>query len=261
MIHIATAHDRRDRWIEIQHRYLARHTHEPCRVYASLDGIDARYHSRFHQVVDLSGAATGGRLRQGEKLTLLAEEIARQAEPDDLLVFMHGDCFPIADWVTPVRRMLAGSPLAAVRRDENMEPIPHECFCATTPGFWTGIGGKWVLGPTWDARGRIVTDTGASLWEILARRGIEWRPILRTNARDPHPLWFAIYGGIVYHHGAGFREPMSRIDASTYHHLPVPLRNIAGVRRRVANTLLSRRMFRRIIKDERFYEPLVSGDA
>jgi len=37
--------------------------------------------------------------------------------------------------------------------------------------------------------------------------------LLRTNGSKLHPLFFAIYGDIVYHHGAGFRgNALSRAD-------------------------------------------------
>jgi hypothetical protein len=261
VVHIGTNHYQDARWIDVQLRYLRRHTREPYRVYASLEGIDPRHFSRFHYVADHSGPTGPRGLAIDEKLNLLAGEIARQAEPEDLLVFMHGDTFPIRDWVGTVRGMLAERPLAAVRRDENHEPIPHWSFCATTAGFWSEIGGDWSRGPTWDFNGERITDTGAALLEILERRGIAWHPILRTNATNPHPVWFGVYGNLVYHHGAGFRTPMSRLDASTYWHLPVPLRNFAGVRRRIANTLLSRRMFRRVLEDERFYVTLTGDDS
>ena len=255
MIHIGTLHYRDDRWIDIQLRYLERHTNKPYRVYASLDGIDARYRSRFHYAADhtefVADHSTGTRI--DKKLNALATEMTRQAATDDPLVIMHGDAFPISDWVGALRRMLAESPLAAIRRDENLEPIPHWCFCATTAGFWAEIDGDWSRGPTWEFNGDHITDTGATLWEILESRGIAWHPILRTNKVNLHPVWFGIYGDIIYHHGAGFRTPMSRFDATGYDHLPIPLRNFAGVRKRIANTVLSRRMFRRIVEDERFY--------
>jgi hypothetical protein len=263
VIHIGTLHYRDDRWIEIQLRYLERHTEEPYRVYASLDGIDHRHHSRFDQVLDHSDlatdASTGFRIER--KLNLLTAEMVRWAEPDELLVIMHGDTFPITDWVDPVRRMVAERGLAAIRRDENMEPIPHWSFCATTPAFWTEIGGDWSRGPVWEWIGHPNSDTGSKLWETLEQRGIDWQPILRTNKVNLHPVWFGIYGDILYHHGAGFRVPMSRFDASEYWHLPVPLRNFAGVRKRISNTLLARRMFRQIKADEDFYLPLIGEKA
>jgi hypothetical protein len=255
MIHIATAHTNDHRWVDIQLRYLARHTHEPYRVHAALYGIDPRYRSRFHDAVDET--ATGhGALKTGPTLNLLAERIARSADPADLIVFTHGDSFPIADWVPEARRMLSERSLAAVHRTENLEPIPHESFCVTTVGFWSEIGGEWSRGPRWESDGRMVTDTGAALWQKLERLGIPWEPVLRTNGHNLHPLWFAVYGEVFYHHGAGFRAPMSRRDAAAFSRLPVPLRNLAGVRRRIANSVLSRRIYRRVARDERFYMEL-----
>jgi hypothetical protein len=260
VIHIVTAHDRQDRWVAVQRRYLREHTDRPHRLYASMQGIDPGAREGIHYVLDDDGAATGRGRSIGETLTVLGEEASRQAEdPDDLLVFMHGDVFPIADWLGPVGRMLAERPLAAIRRDENLEPIPHESFCATTVGFWAEIGGRWESGIFTDLGGRRVRETGGTLWSTLDDRGIEWHPILRTNATDLHPLWFGVYGGFLYHHGAGFRAPMSRRDAAAYAHLPVPIRNLAGVRKRLANTRLSRRMYRRILDDQLFYLTLTDG--
>jgi hypothetical protein len=261
VIHIGTVHYRDDRWIEPQLRHLERHTTAPHRVYASLDRIDRRYYGRYDFASDHSDLPTATRpeVLIDEKLQLLAREMTHQAGPEDLLVFMHGDTFPITDWVGPVRKMVAESSLAAICRPENMEPIPHWSFCATTAGFWDEIGGDWSRGPKWDHMGRQVTDTGATLWKILESREIAWHRILRTNRVNLHPVWFGIYGDIVYHHGAGFRTPMSRPDAIGYLHLPIPLRNFAGVRKRIANTLLARRMFRRARDDERFYLVLTDG--
>ena len=39
-----------------------------------------------------------------------------------------------------------------------------------------------------------------------------WVQLLRSNGSDLHPVFFAVYGEIVYHHGAGFRESVSRSD-------------------------------------------------
>jgi hypothetical protein len=264
VIHIGTLHYRDDRWIDPQLRNLKRHTHEPYRTYASLDAIDGRHYARFDYAADHGQVAPD--IKEGwrpePKLKLLTAEMTREAKPDDLLVFMHGDTLPIADWVGPVRAMVAESQLAAVRRDENLEPIPHWSFCATTAGFWTEIGGDWSRGATWEQPdGHHDTDTGAKLWKTLQRQGIAWHPILRTNKVNLHPIWFGIYGDIVYHHGSGFRTPISRLDATGYSHLPIPLRNFAGVRRRISNTIRAQRMYKRIRDDEHFYLALTGGDS
>ena len=131
------------------------------------------------------------------------------AAPDDLLLFIDGDAFPIA---TVDAGLLDGAPLTAVRRDEHLQDRqPHPCFCLTTVGFWPSVGGDWEQGHTWTiADGNQVTDVGGNLLGILEGAGIEWRPLLRSNRVDLDPLLFGIYGDVVYHHGAGFRVPKSR---------------------------------------------------
>jgi hypothetical protein len=108
-------------------------------------------------------------------------------------------------------------PLAAVRRDENLGDCqPHPCFCLTTVGFWHDIAGDWQEGGTWtNSIGEITTDVGGNLLHQLADGGIDWLPLLRTNTSNPNPVWFGIYDHRVYHHGAGFRDRISRLG----HHL------------------------------------------
>jgi hypothetical protein len=210
MIRIATVHARTDRWIDVQLRYLERNLHQPHRVYACLIDIDEAYGSRFHFAL-----MREGRARHPEQLDHLVERIAEEAADEDPLVFLDGDAFPIADLGLPIAQMLDGHPLAAVRRDENsMDPQPHPSFCVTTVGFWRQIDGDWRAGeePWRNADGAWVADQGGKLLRTLEERKIEWKPILRTNARDLHPVFFGVYGDLIYHHGAGFRFPMCRID-------------------------------------------------
>lgn len=200
MFHVITVHWLDDKWIEPQLRYLARNLTEDFRVYAALNGIDPAWGSRFAWADDMQGS-------HPEKLNALAEIARADAQPDDLFLFLDGDAFPIA----PVTRdVLGGTQLAAVRRDENLgEQQPHPCFCVTPVGFWFDIGGDWQQGYTWTAsNGEQLTDGGGNLLGILTERGIPWRPLLRTNRWDLDPLWFAIYGDVCYHHGAGFRPPV-----------------------------------------------------
>ncbi len=60
--------------------------------------------------------------------------------------------------------------------------------------------------------GRVHDDVGSRLMLELEERGIDWQPMLRTNTKEVHPVWFAVYGHRIYHHGAGFRPPISRVD-------------------------------------------------
>ncbi len=203
MIRVVTVHWQDERWIEPQLRFLDRFAGKH-RVYAAINGIDRAWGAKFHFSADLEGS-------HPEKLNALAEIARDDGRPDDLLLFLDGDAFPIAPLDVDC---LGGMPLAAVRRDENLgDRQPHPCFCLTTVGFWFGIGGDWRRGHTWKTdTGDEVTDVGGNLLGILEAGGIEWRPLLRSNRMDLDPLWFGIYGDLAYHHGAGFRPPLARRD-------------------------------------------------
>jgi hypothetical protein len=207
VLHIATVHFGSSRWIPIQVRELRRHLQAPYTTWASLEGISSSYGQHFDRVVEQRGP-------HADKLNHLAIEIAGEAEDDDILIFLDGDAFPVADPMPLIESGLRETPLTAVRRAENGgDPQPHPCFCATRVGTWTGLPGDWTKGYVWkDAKGEPKTDVGANLMRRLELTGTPWAPIPRSNHRNPHPLFFGVYGGAIYHHGAGFRSPVSRAD-------------------------------------------------
>ena len=201
MIHIATVHWRSDRWIDIQRRYLERNVNQPYRTYAWL-GEELR--DRMDEFFYATDVAVD---KHEVKLTLLGDLVAHAAADDEMIIFIDGDAFPIAPIVPFLRGKLEDYPLVAVRRDENNgDPQPHPCFCATTASFWRRLGGDWRRGHTWtNPQGKEVTDVGGNLLGLLQRAGIDWYPMLRTNKVNPHPLQFGVYHDLVYHHGGGFR--------------------------------------------------------
>jgi hypothetical protein len=230
-MHVLTVHWQSPEWIEPQLRHLRRFVPEAT-VWASLDGIDHTWDARVDHALRLEA-------NHAEKLNELARRASAEADADDVLVFLDGDAFPIA----PIRPdvLLAGVALAAVRRDENLgDPQPHPCFCCVRVGTWEEIGGDWREGPSWiNAAGQEVTDVGARVGEALRTAGQPWRALRRSNRRDLDPLFFAVYGGLVYHHGAGFRpEPtrlhLHRVQARRRSRRALVSRVPAGPARRVA---------------------------
>lgn len=207
MIHVVTVHWQDDRWIAPQLRFLERFLPAEHRTYAALNGIDPAAGRQFSFAADLEG-------KHPEKLNRLAEIAREHADPEDLLLFVDGDAFPIAA-VGP--DILGGNRLAAIRRDENAgDRQPHPSFCLTTVGFWFEIGGDWRRGHKWTATtGEHVTDVGGNLLGILTETDTPWTPLLRSNRVNLDPIFFGVYGDVAYHHGAGFRAPQVRRE-----HLP-----------------------------------------
>jgi hypothetical protein len=206
MIYIATVHWVDPKWIVPQRRALDAELKAPYQVFANLEGIDARYDEYF----DWTNRSGGP---HPQKLNELAGAISEVADPEDLIVFLDGDAFPVRNLDTWFTMLLANAPLAAVRRDENAGDIqPHPCFCVTTVGFWNEIEGDWRNGSWLTAEGTTANDVGGTLLAILESRSIEWRPILRSNVVNLHSVFYGLYEQHVYHHGSGFRPPIARAD-------------------------------------------------
>jgi len=209
MIHIATVHWRTDRWIDVQYSYLKKHLRSPYRIYAWFNDVTPTRSDSFY-------FACFEAIREHEtKLNILADVICASAgSNDDIIIFLDGDAFPIADLDPYLSAKLPSHKLVAVQRLENNGDIqPHPCFCATTVGFWKEIKGNWNRGHKWqDRQGQWITDVGGNLLKQLESRHVEWYPMLRSNRRGPHPVLFGLYDSIVYHHGAGFRGSVTRWD-------------------------------------------------
>jgi hypothetical protein len=217
MLHIATTHLRSPRWIEIQSRHLREHISVPYRSWGSLQLIDSSYASYFDRIVEQKGPQAG-------KLNHLALEISEEASETDLLMFLAGDAFPIADPMPMIGEALARAPLLAARRLANASaPQPHPCFCVTTVGAWRSLAGDWSDGYAWrDERDELLTDFGANLLRRLELTRTPWVELLRSNSRRLDPVSFALYGGVLYHHGAGADAPGRADRAQAPRPLPVP---------------------------------------
>lgn len=224
MLYIASVHYMSPRWIEIQTRYLREHISVDYQIWTSLEGIDSSYGRYFDRVLEQRGL-------HASKLNHLALEISHEASDRDLLMFLDGDAFPIADPMPLIRSGLTEAPLLAVRRAENFDqPQPHPCFCVTTVGTWHAIHGDWCAGYPWPGRhGRLTSDVGANLLRALELSGTPWVQVLRSNRHGFDPLYYGVYGEIIYHHGAGFR-PGGLSPAHRTGPRPLPLSNVQGVR-------------------------------
>jgi hypothetical protein len=257
VLHIATAHSGSPRWIEIQARHLREHVPVPFQTWGSLALIDRSHGRAFDHLIEQKGP-------EAAKLNHLAVEISKDADEQDLLMFLDPDAFPIADPMPAIEQGLAQAQLIAVRRAENAgDPQPHPCFCVTTVGAWRRLAGDWSDGyPFTTAGGYRATDLGANLLRRLQLTATPWVPLLRSNPPRHDPLMFAIYGEIVYHHGIGEIARVHRLAAPRP--LPIPsLPGVAGAARRLDRerlTMWERRLQRRTRRrSERIVEAIARG--
>lgn len=207
MIYIVTVHHKSEAWVPIQLRFLRLNVQEPYTVVSWIDkglGLELQKAGPvYHQPFRGSGSAN-----HAAKLDFLAGEVCRiSRQPDtDLIVFLDGDAFPIRPKFIQVCRDWSGrDSLVAVRRDEGPSPlIPHPSCCASTVSFWKELPGQWqgLVSQVGDVQ---VRDTGCRLYKRLCDKMTRWQHLSRTNSVNLDPLYFGIYGNMVYHHGAGFR--------------------------------------------------------
>lgn len=268
MINVLTVHWKDDRWIDPQLKYLNKNISLPYKVYAYLNYLpNEKHEDKFYYVLndEIEDHAT--------KLNILADVVCnRDAKDEDWLIFIDGDAFPISDVVSFVSPILNEFPLAAVQRIENGgDKQPHPLFAVTTVGFWKKIKGDWRKGYKWKNNNRNVTDVGGNLLGILENKKIDWYKILRSNKTNLHVLNFAVYGGVVYHHGASFRMNLARVDKLVTPYKPnlilkildnfSPKKRFSAYFKRkhvikisIQNKKQSEEIFKMIEKDEEFYK-------
>jgi hypothetical protein len=261
MLYVVTVHHASPRWIEIQTSHIRRHIGVPHEIWTSLERIDPSYGSYFDTVLELQAP-------HAPKLNAIVTEICEVAEDGDLLMFLDGDSFPIADPMPLVQEALTQAPLVAVRRAENgNEPQPHPCFTVTSVGTWKKLRGDWTSGYTWPGvHGRPNSDVGGNLLRKLELAGMPWVQVLRSNRHNPDPLYLAIYGDIVYHHGAGLTGGLSPAHrALAPKPAPLPGNPVGAAAARLINRLRWNRWERGVErsiarKSQEFYERIRAGD-
>lgn len=213
MIYIATIHWKINKWTDIQREYIDRAVSSDYKLYCCLDSSLSGEKSKYDFVIE------DNERDHAAKLNKLGAVILEHAEPEDVLIFIDGDAFPVFDdFGEYIFEKLKNFPLLAIQRLENGgDRKPHPSFCCTTVKFWKEIQGNWKEGFRYNlSSGQTVTDPGANLLKLLNDRNIEWYPLLRSNKKNMHPIFFGVYDNVIYHHGAGFREPLSRFDMVNY---------------------------------------------
>lgn len=128
-----------------------------------------------------------------------------EVKDEDLLVFLDGDAFPIEFWEPKIRELLETHEIVAADRREDLEPLlsdemkpyPHPLFLATKAKFWIDNELKWGID---ESKGISTPGCLLKLW--LEENNYSYAPLVRTNVFDIHPLFFGVYGDMIYHHGA-----------------------------------------------------------
>jgi hypothetical protein len=190
-------------WYALQRRFLARTTAVEYQFKVLLNGVDpAGFESR-----DILGVLPENE-GHARALARLLDHFRDQRSPEAFLI-LDSDCFPVAPrWHDVLRADMArfGKLAAAPVRTENLDLFPHPSAFYLLPAALEPGRLDFAKRPSPNLLGQEVLDVGSAM------QGAEWLlPLLRTNARNVHPVAAAIYHHLFYHHGAGSRDFAFRV--------------------------------------------------
>lgn len=208
MINICTVHHKTQKWISPQLLYLSKNINTPYRIFSIVpDHVNPPdYH--YSNSLDTS---TQSSFDHSIKLNFLSDIVLSQSKPDDILLFLDGDAFPINP-LMPILTLLAKYDFISIVRTELGDCFPHPSFAMCRVEFWLRYLPSWLPGFSDINNDNNPMDSGGYIFNILKKNNLKWHRLFRSNKRNIHSLWFGIYDDIIYHHGAGFRSPVSKLD-------------------------------------------------
>jgi hypothetical protein len=212
-IHILTVHIRTDKWIRPQIDYLHKNV-KNFKIWSFCDLIDLEPIKNNFDFCESSKIV--GRPETKDhflKLNKLVDIVVshKDTSDDDVLIFLDSDSFPVKPLNNFIESKLNDYPLIAIQRVENAgDVIPHPSFTACRVNFWRDHELDWKWESIDSGLGR--QDAGGYLYSYLLKKNINWYKIKRTKSLTNHPVFYTYYEDIIYHHGAGSRDRITRLD-------------------------------------------------
>lgn len=203
MIHIATIHWETGFFKDVQYKFIKNNLKE-FKIWTFADKIPKEEIDVEKDKEMYYFCKESGEWNHRIKLNNLASLILKESSDDDVILFLDGDAWPIAPIEELIKDTLLHFPAGAVLRTENGERHAHPSFMFTKLGFWRENNLNWKGG---EINGKKY-DVGYNT-HIIKNKGLDWRKFTRTRGLTDHKVFFSIYGDMVYHHGAGFRNPVS----------------------------------------------------
>jgi hypothetical protein len=125
---------------------------------------------------------------------------ARSMDYENLLL-LDSDCFPIEqDWHNKLIAGMDKKHVAAPVRPENLDSFAHPCAYFIKREAFNKV--RFQKGRIKNILGEEFEDCHSNINDFF--------PLLRTNAINLHPIMYAVYWNLFYHHGAGSRAKTFR---------------------------------------------------
>lgn len=218
MIHYITVHFGGDQWVDTQLNHIERFTSDYkvwCFFGQHMDTLPHKHKYHFLENHDNIEGISGS-YDHATKLDDLFKVVAEDenTKDDDVVIFLDSDAFPIGNINDYIESKLKGYDLAGVSRPEDDYRYfsIHPCFTFCTVAFWKQNNLTWHGVNMQAPIKNFLDDTGGLLYQDISKKNIKCFKIFKStkSSIDTHPIFFSSYGDIVYHHGAGSRNFITR---------------------------------------------------
>ena len=219
MIHIYTLHFKGDYWVDLQLESFKKHIKVPYKSYAIFSHMDEKVYDKHKDKYDYFEVREKGKhIYKGGNYHLtdgnrhIIPVIKRNMAKNDIIIRIDSDAFFINDvddnFIDKVRKNKFTAMHEPQHEWDLNNRTPH-------PAFYCFLGKYLDEGLDYNL-GEMIEDENNNWWggveSWMSINSIDWKPLSRTNKVNLHPIYFGIYGDLIYHHWAGSRKMITRPD-------------------------------------------------
>ena len=219
MIHIFSLHFKDDRWSKLQLDSIHKHVKVPYKTYSVYSHMETDTYKKWEDKWDIFLVKEQGKhehksgkfhLTDGHRAII--PEILKNANSDDIFLRLDSDAILIDNIDESFIEKVNKHKFIAIKEPQHEWDTTYH---TPHPSLWTFP--IAFLNTELSHRMSELLEDGHSNWwggvvRWLYENSIEWYPLERSNKINLHPLYFGIYGDLVYHHWAGSRDMITRPD-------------------------------------------------
>ena len=219
MIHIYTLHFKDDYWVDLQIKSFKKYIKVPYKSYAIFSHMNQEMYDRRKDDFDYFEVREkgrhihkGGNYHPTDGNRHIFPVIKQNLEAGDIVIRIDSDAFFVDDVNEKFVDKVINKKFLAMYEPEHEWDLN---YIAPHPAFYA-FRGEYLNQGLDAAMSEMVEDGHSNWWGLLMNwykeNKIDWYPLKRSNQINLHPIYFGIYDNLVYHHFAGSRDKVTRVD-------------------------------------------------
>ena len=219
MIHIYTLHFKNDYWVNLQIESFKKHIKVPYKSYAIFSHMSQEMYERNKDNFDYFEVREkgkhihkGGNYHPTDGNRHIFPIIKQNLNDGDIVIRIDSDAFLIDDITDEFIDKINDKKFIAMYEPEHEWDLNYK---APHPAFYA-FRSEYLNQGLDKAMGEMHEDGQSNWWGLLMDRfkdkKIDWYPLNRSNKINLHKIYFGIYDDLVYHHFAGSRDRITRVD-------------------------------------------------